>query len=265
MRQQLTNLLRNLAAGLRLVLFLRVSRLAFRIDLIQLLLLFAVSAGIDMGIDWLRFGDGGQFSWFGLGNEFFGAGVLLLTAALLALAFREPNLVLTLPVLVLSGFPLLQVLRVIPTFVYDDAPKWQLLWAAFDGLMIGWAFLLSARSVAMALSATRSFRWLRALAGGLVLIAPIWFAPSIAPNDTWWKDASSNAGVDPRYPNPASEPVLTTQRHLLDEALSALADERPNVTDLYFVGFAGDARTRWLRHPRRAVGRAGAGQDGRRR
>lgn len=242
MRQQLTNLLRNVAAGLRLVLFLRVSRLAFRIDLIQLLLLFAVSAGIDMGIDWLRFGDGGQFSWFGLGNEFFGAGVLLLTAALLALAFREPNLVLTLPVLVLSGFPLLQVLRVIPTFVYDDAPKWLLLWAAFDGVMIGWAFLLSARSVAMALSATRSFRWLRAVAGGLVLIAPIWFAPSIAPNDTWWKDASSNSGVDPRYPNPAAEPVLATQRHLLDEALSALADERPNVTDLYFVGFAGDAR-----------------------
>src|SRR4030095_7438334 len=29
---------------------------------------------------------------------------------------------------------------------------------------------------------------------------------------------------------------------VLDEALSALDDERPSVTDLYFVGFAGDAR-----------------------
>jgi hypothetical protein len=49
-------------------------------------------------------------------------------------------------------------------------------------------------------------------------------------------------GADPRFPNPASEPVLAAQQHLLDEALSNLDDERPDVTDLYFVGFAGDAR-----------------------
>ena len=36
--------------------------------------------------------------------------------------------------------------------------------------------------------------------------------------------------------------MLAAQQHLLDEALSNLDDERPNVTDLYFVGFAGDAR-----------------------
>jgi hypothetical protein len=43
-------------------------------------------------------------------------------------------------------------------------------------------------------------------------------------------------------PNPASEPVLAAQARVLDEALSALEDERSNVTDLYFVGFAADAR-----------------------
>ena len=48
--------------------------------------------------------------------------------------------------------------------------------------------------------------------------------------------------LDPRYPNPASEPVLAAQQDLLDDALSALDDETPGVTDLYFVGFAGDAR-----------------------
>ena len=36
--------------------------------------------------------------------------------------------------------------------------------------------------------------------------------------------------------------MLAAQQHLLDDALSDLDDERPDVTDLYFVGFAGDAR-----------------------
>jgi hypothetical protein len=69
----------------------------------------------------------------------------------------------------------------------------------------------------------------------------MWVAPAIAPNDSWWKEPSA-AGADPRFPNPASEPVLIAQQHLLEEALSGLEDERPDGTDLYFVGFAGDAR-----------------------
>jgi hypothetical protein len=36
--------------------------------------------------------------------------------------------------------------------------------------------------------------------------------------------------------------VLAAQAQLLDDALTALEDGRPGVTDLYFVGFAGDAR-----------------------
>jgi hypothetical protein len=242
MRRHLVNLFRNLAAGLRLALFLPVSRLAFRIDLVQLLLLLAVSAALDFGTDWVRFGPDGYFSWFGLGNEFFGAGVLLLSAALLALAFGETALVLAVPLLVLAGFPLLQILRVVPNLANEAMQHWDLLWIAFDGSMIAWVFVLSVRSVAVALSRAGPGRWWRALAGGLVLIAPIWFASSIAPNDSWWKQPSANEGADPRYPNPASEPVLAAQQHLIEDALSGLDDERPGATDLYFVGFAGDAR-----------------------
>lgn len=35
--------------------------------------------------------------------------------------------------------------------------------------------------------------------------------------------------------------MIAAQQDLLDEALSALEDERPGITDLYFVGFAGSA------------------------
>ena len=85
------------------MLFLPVSRLRFRVDLVQLLLLLVVSALIDVGIDWVRYGADGYFTWFGLGNEIFGAGVLLLTAAVLALAFGQREFVLALPVLRARG------------------------------------------------------------------------------------------------------------------------------------------------------------------
>src|SRR5436190_5182552 len=134
----LANLARNLATGLRLVLFLPVSRLAFRIDQVQLLLLLILSALLDLGIDWARYGGNGEFSWFGLGNEFFGAGILLVTAALLALAFRDSALVLALPVLVLAAFPLVQVVRVAPELAADLFPHDGLFPMLFDAAMIAW-------------------------------------------------------------------------------------------------------------------------------
>jgi len=241
MRHHFASLVRNLVAGLRLACLLPVSRLAFRIDLVQLLLLLVVSAVIDLGVDWLRYGADGYFTWFGLGNEIFGAGILLLTAAVLALAFGQRAFVLALPVLLLSGFPVLQILRVVPGAAFDATPAWEIHWAVFEAIMILWAFVLAARAVALALAPTGPGRWWRAVAGGLALIAPMWFVSAIAPNDSWWKEPSAQ-GADPRFPNPASEPVLAAQQHLLDEALANLDDERPDVTDLYFVGFAGDAR-----------------------
>ena len=166
MRHHLANLARNLAAGLRLVLLLPVSRLRFRVDLVQLLLLLVVSALIDVGIDWVRYGAEGYFTWFGLGNEIFGAGVLLITAAILALAFGQREFVLALPVLVLAGFPLLQVVRVVPSDAARPDPGDDLSRGTRStSLMIVWAFVLSARCVALSLAPSRPGRWRRALRG----------------------------------------------------------------------------------------------------
>ncbi len=201
-----------------------------------------MSALIDVGIDWVRFGADGYFTWFGLGNEIFGAGVLLITAAILALAFGQREVVVALPVLVLSGFPLLQIVRVLPSVLFAPTPGVRCLVVRVRRV----DDRLGLRRCRRAASRSRLRRRGRAVGGARssadsLLIAPIWFASSIAPNDAWWKEPSA-VGADPRYPNPASEPVLAAQQKLLDDALSNLDDERPNVTDLYFVGFAGDAR-----------------------
>jgi len=236
------NLGRNLAAGAKLALFLPVSRLAFRIDLAQLLLLLVVSAALDFATDWLRFGPDPYFSAYGAGSEIFAGGLLLLSAAVLALAFRQPALTLSVPVVALAAYPLVQILHALPYGVFDATPAWAWLWTAGEWALVAWLVAVLVRSVAVAQVAAGPRRWPRALAGGALLAAPLWLAPMVTPTEPWWKQPAVHGGADPRYPSPASEPVLAAQKQLLDDALSDLDDQRPGVTDLYFVGFAGDAR-----------------------
>jgi hypothetical protein len=240
MRTEIAKLLRNLGAGMRLAFFAPVSRLAFRIDVAQLLLLFGLSALIDMGSDWIRYGPDAYFSWFGFGSEVFAAGLTMVSAAILALAFRQPALTVAIPVLVLSGYPLIQLAHVALAAALRWGTPTNTVATAFDWLIVAWAVALFTRAVAVALAPTGSNRWGRAIAGGLLLVSPMWFAPMVTPTEPWWRQPSIHGGLDPRYPNPASEPVLAAQQDLLDEALAHLEDERPGVTDLYFVAFGGD-------------------------
>ncbi|MEP7181064.1 MAG: C13 family peptidase [Betaproteobacteria bacterium] len=242
MRHALRNLGRNLVAGARLALFMPVSRLAFRIDLAQLLLLFLVSAALDFGIDWVRYGPDPYFSSYGAGSEIFAGGLLLLSSAALALAFRQAALTLAVPVIALAAYPLVQIAHALPYAVFDATPAWAWLWSAGEWLLVAWLFALLVRAVAIAQPAGGPLRWPRAVAGGLLLAAPLWIAPMLTPTEPWWKQPAIHGGADPRYPNPASEPVLSAQKELLDAVLGDLDDERPGITDLYFVGFAGDAR-----------------------
>ena len=227
----------NLVAGLKLALFAPVRRVEFRIDLAQLLALFVVSALVDVGADWLRYGDEGVFSWFGLGNEVLSGALMMLTAAVLALMYRERSLALAIPVIALAAFPVLQLANAVP-WTQLGVPAW-IAWYV-DHAVLVWIVVVLARSVYVALEYVAWLRPLRALLGGLMLAAPIFYASSIAPVDPWFAPVGRDE-ADPRYPSPASEPVLAMQKELLDDALASLEDQRSGVVDLYFVGFAGDA------------------------
>jgi hypothetical protein len=227
----------NLAAGLRVALFLPVRRLAFRVDVPQLLALFVVSALVDIGADAMRYGEGAAFSWYGLGNEVYSGGVLLLSAAVLALVNRDRSLTLAIPVIALSTFPVLQFANGLP---WD---RWGLrgdVAGVVENAVLAWILVSLARIVYVALEYRPAMRLLRAIGGGIVLAAPIFLSNAIMPLEPWFAPIARGA-ADPRFPNPASEPVLTEQARILDEMLSELDDGRPGVADLYFVGFAGDA------------------------
>jgi hypothetical protein len=235
MRHALHSLARNLIAGLRVAFFLPVTRFAFRIDLAQLVLLFVASSGLDAVRDALRAGPERAFSLLGAGTEFFSAGVLLFIAALLALVFRQRAMALALPVIVLASLPAVQVGLELPlAFRALGVP------ARYDAIagdvLLVWAVVVLVRCAALTLNSHGGRRIASALASGILLSTPIWFSTALAPNDPWFvkaPDADARGGVDA-----GAEPVLATQAFLLDQLLGKLDDERPGVTDLYFVGFA---------------------------
>ncbi len=236
MRYALTSLFRNLASGLRLALFMRVERGAFRIDLAQLLLLFVFSAAIDVAGDWFRTGPDRVFSLYGFGTELYSGAMLLLASAVLALIFRQLALALAIPVIVLASVPLVQTLNFLPPSFNGDALP--LVVSGFFGgkLLVLWMVAILVRCVAVAFAPPMPRVWLGAALGGVLLAAPIWLSGSFAPNEPWWREAGASATPDGL--SAGSEAVLATQTFLLDRALSGLADERPGASDLYFVGFA---------------------------
>ena len=235
MRYLVANLIRNLAAGLRVAFFLPVTRLAFRIDVAQLVLLFVVSALIDLARDWLRAGPERVFSLLGAGTEFFAAGLLLFIAAMLAFLYRQRSLALALPVIVLAALPVLQIALELPLLSrVATLPPW-FGRVAGDAVLV-WIIIVFARCVVLALEPMMKWRLPRALFGALVLAAPIWYSTALAPNDPWFVNqppSEAEGGL-----NAGSEPVLATQSFLLDQLLGKLEDQRPGVTDVYFVAFA---------------------------
>lgn len=240
MRYALANLWRNLCAGLRLACFRRVDRLAFRVDVVQLLLLFGLSAAIDIVGDWFRAPPPRAFSPLGAGSELYYGALLLLASALVALFNKQRHVALALPVLVLASLPVVQALHYLP-YVFGPGPIVTAAQPVFEYVIVTWIVIILIRCVAVAFAPLPSFVWLRAIGGGLLLATPIWFGNALAPSEPWWR-AQSDEAPAPGGLNAASEAVLAAQSFLLNHVLENLHDERPGQTDLYFVAFAPDGR-----------------------
>ena len=237
-RQVLVDLGRNLVAGFRLAFGLPVSLLSFRVSVRQLLLLLALGMLIGATNDYVRAGPQPLLSVHAIVFEGFDVAVLLLIAAALAAAYRQPHLRLALPVIVAASDPALGVVNLLLALPgnQDGLFGYSIQWAGF-WLLMAWIAFIYWRAVAIALTPRQPRFWLRSLAGAALLVAGVPLA--IWANQPWFSAMPEPAAQQARrYANPATEDVLIKQPQLLYEALTELEDERPGVTDLYFVGFA---------------------------
>jgi hypothetical protein len=240
MRNALNGLGRNLVAGLRLALFMSVGRSAFRISAAQLVLIVLVSAAIDIDADWVRAPHDARFSVLGLHGELFALGLLTLSSALIATLRRDRDVYLALPIVVLASFPAIQIVHLLPSLPGAAAVS-GVTRTVFEYAVLAWMLIIAVRAVYVCIDAQRRRRRVFAVCGGVLLIAPLWFAPFAGPLDPWWREFDSVQSNRDAM-SPASEPVLAAQDFIMDRALDRLDDERPGIADLYFVGFAPDAR-----------------------
>jgi Peptidase C13 family len=234
----LRDLVRNMASGGLLVFGQPVGRLRFRIGVAQLITLFVVSALLDIGVDAMRRDPSSLFTMTGTVAEGFFGALLMLFAALLSLAFRQPGFALTLPVILLAGEWPMQLVRICLGLAIRNEWVSPLAGVRVEQVLLAWTLFWLWRSAAVSLAPAKPAFWPRSVFAAVVLASPLWFGPLLLESDGWWKAPPQGPQVDTRYLSPASEAVLAAQPGLLDDALDDIEDERPEVTDLYFVGFA---------------------------
>ena len=228
---------RNIRSGLRLALGLPVSLLDFRVSVRQLFLVLLFNVAIGALVDYVRAGPDPVLSTYAIVYEGFMAAVLLLMGAVLSAAFRQPHLRLAVPLLVLAGEPVLSVLSLILTLPGAQGALFSYSFQLVGfWVLIAWLTLIYWRAMATALMPQQPRFWRRSLGGTVLLLVGVPIA--LWAHQPWWREATRAVAEDPRYVSPASEEALAAQQTLLGDALDDLEDERPRMTDLYFVGFA---------------------------
>jgi hypothetical protein len=245
LRHFLNDLRRNLLAGSRLALLRPVALLDFRISAPQFLAVGIFGGLCASLVDLAILGGAAQFNGAGIGGHVRDTALLLLICWVLALWLRAPATTLALPLVLLSAgwLPDLVFAAIVSApaaFGSLSAAQSMYLWWA----MLGWSLLIAWRSIAVVLQGRGRFGpalrigSVAAVFGGTLALALAFPAPRL------WQEVPAVNVVDPeaeRLPRVESEEVLTAQPRLLFEALTGLEAREPGTTNMYFVGFAGDA------------------------
>ena len=242
MRIVLVSLLRNLSAGLRLAFFRPVGITSFRVSLATLLALLGFLYALQIALDFVRVGPDATFNQHALPVAVLGTAVTLFVIALLAGAFRQPDLMLALAVTVLSASPLLVVAGHAYYVLMERgvfAPKYasSIAWGLWAAITL-WATVIFARAVALSLS-PRPRRFGLAVVSSAALMLGLGMLVELRfPVPDWWIAAREPQQERADAWNVVTEQAIVRQPQLLDAALQALMPQRAGTVDLYFVGFA---------------------------
>lgn len=232
-------LLGNLAAGARLLFFLRTDAGRFRADANQLIALVALGLAVNVAAAVAFVGADGYFDIHALPSAMFGVLLVLLAGHVIGAIVRDRRLAILIPVAVASAAFTLNVIANSAWLALDhdlipvrDGMNSVVLYYA---LLAWWA---TATLLAIARFAGGGLRTaavpMLAFAG--IVLLPGYFLPA----EWLWgaHDAQGRAGDDAQSLAAVREETLYAQPELLRTALDRIEPQRPGIPDLYFVGFA---------------------------
>lgn len=234
----LTALLRNLAGGTRVALFLPVTRLAFRVDGLQFALLAFAGWGLGLAVDYVRTGapEGAQFNFAHPGREALLVLLLLAVGGILARLWKDPGVALGVPVVVAatSVFFSLAMLAGMGSDAWVPLSDDYSTHAALAFFV--WMVVAIVRAVAVGRSRPRGRTG--AVVAGILTAGVLWGVEFVLPDAPAFETAGTAAADAGGHGGAISELALAAQPLLFYGALDALEDERPGVADVYFVGFS---------------------------
>ena len=233
----LADLWTNLRAGLAFAFFRPRPLAAFRVGLVQALLLLSLGAGLTLAFDWAQAGADRAFDVYGLSVEAALLLTTLLAAALAALAAgRTERLTAFIVLQAAAQWPLLLAGALFHVFLErsgragDDG----LAWAGYL-VAVAWGLALSWRVARRAFGAGAGRTLAATALYGALTVGAAWMLPATR---TWYAPApdarDAFAGLD-------VESLYYAQPALSAAAGARLARGRAGVVELYFIGFAGDA------------------------
>jgi len=221
----------NLAAGLRLALFLRVDAGEFRVSAAHYAALVVVDLAFWAGGGAVREGLPAGIDREALTVALAQVPVMLFACVLAAQVFERASLALAFAVMFTAADPLFEVVGIALRLGVDAGPLagWE---PVASWLLIGWTFAVMLRGQRL----LTGWRMRQSLASGAVFALLLGaFVFALPRGDLWIADAEEpeedTTGI-------AREDIFHLQGALLEYRLSELEPERPGVEDVYFIGVA---------------------------
>ena len=230
MRFHLSSLAKNLLAGLRLALFLRVRAFDYRVSGLDYVLLVLFDFAVRVAVAAVLAGFEGDFNLSAIPIYLASISLVLGAALLVALAYGATQKLLSLAVALGASEPWFElVVLVVPSVSAASGLGEIVLW-----IVVGWTWMIAVRAVAVVMGARRPQLYQGALVVGAMIAIAFFAFPE---TDVWLpsaaRDEEAGAGL-------TDEHAFHLQGQLIERALAELRRGRPGVPELYFVGFAPD-------------------------
>ena len=237
----LRDLLTNVRAGIRLALMLPVDRDAFRVSADQIVLLIALRIIIDEGSIYAIWGPEVLFRPGYLMIVLLGI-LAFLFACYVTARVQAQSTFPTLVVMVLASGPTYIVIQKSVGLlrmhdIWYVAPQYNqiFVWACFL-----WYFVIVIRVLRLLYPSGILKTAVIFSVYAVCILTPRYALPWVSSEYAQRPNLASSDDVEESTVN--VEETYYRQRTLLSRSTRALAKERPGVTDLYFLGFGGDAR-----------------------
>lgn len=235
-KQALLDLLANLHAGLRFLLFRASAPGLLRVSVLQIVLLVALGVLLELAFDLLQVGLDGQFYWNALPYQLFAVPCLLLCAWAVSNCAPSPQRIPTAVLAILTPALILRTLYLLLALLPGTSMIYvQIVLAAALPFWAGFAAMVAlVRSLDLAAE-----QRMAAVLGVLFLFA----APSLfeLTRARLWLppyDEENSASMR-NWERATKEAVLYAQPALLEESLTAVRKGKPGVPELYLLALGG--------------------------